>query len=71
MELFHAAPAHAPPDGLLSGVQRVVNGDLQRCVPPSDDDAGESAQDNLHGAFLVDSAAGAVGIPCPHRHPLD
>ena len=71
MELFHATPAHAPPDGLLNGVQRVVNGDLQPGVPPSDDDAGKPTQDNLHGAFLVDSAAGAVGIPCPNRHPLD
>ena len=71
MERFHATAAHGPPDRLLNGVQGVINGDVERCVPPSDDDAGEPTQDNLHCAFLVDSAARAVGIPCANRHPLD
>ena len=59
MQRFHAAAAHATPNGLLNGVQRLVNGNMQRRGSPFDDDAGQPTQDNLHSAFLIDSSANA------------
>ena len=60
MQRFHAAAAHATPNGLLNGVQRLGNGNMQRRGSPFDDDAGQAGQDNLHSAFLIDSALGPL-----------
>jgi hypothetical protein len=71
MERFHATSAHAAPHGLLNGVERLVNGNVQRRVSSSNHDAGEPTQDNLYSAFLIHSASWTVGVPRAHSYPLD
>jgi hypothetical protein len=71
MQRFHSTAAHASPHGLLNGVERLVDGNVQCRVSSSDNDAGEPTQDNLHNAFLIDAASRTVGVPCADRHPFD
>jgi hypothetical protein len=71
MQRFHASATHTTLHGLLNGMQRLVKRNMQDLVSPCDDYTGKSAQDNLHCAFLIDSASRAIYVPCANSHPLD
>ncbi len=62
VQRLQPSPLDAAPDGERGGANSGINGVGQRGATPLDDDARETAQDDLDPAYLIDASLWAVRV---------
>ena len=67
---FHAPPLHRAPHGPLGAGQGCIDGGIQRCVPALEHHAGQTGQNDLESARLIDAASRPVQIVYANTDPL-